>query len=322
MAGETWGSFFQGAVESTPGTPVTTATRRFYFTNPDSVLSRQQPTKQKRFSVGRRDNVMASVLGMISAGGTVTFPMSANELVEMLEIGIQGSVVPSTGVWTFAPTATLPQAMSLQWYDGADPWIASGVRVGRYRISGAKDGDSNVTCELFAQDLTTATMTPAAGSLAQRTPTFFDGWQSSLFIDPTTYGSTAASMLLNWDITIDNHLGRKYFNNNSQAAAGITFGEIDISAELTVEASVGAALTEFSNWTGATLRRVRLQFPAAVANNVAIDIPGYWSAYDLGQNANGTRVYRLSLNYNYDVTNSFGVRFQVTSARTTAFDNT
>jgi hypothetical protein len=327
MAGETWGAFFQGAVETTPGTPVVPATRRFYFNNPDSVLSRTQPTRPHRFSVGRRDNVMATTMGMVSAGGSVAFPTSADEIIELLQVGIQGSVVPSTGVWTFLTSGTswtIPQAMSLQWFDGANAWIANGCQVGRYRFSGAKDGDSTVTCDLFARDVVTQAMNPAAGTLGQRTPSFFDGWQSSLFIDPTTYGSTAAAMLLNWDITLDNQLGRKYFNNNSQAASGITLGELQINAQLTVEASVSAAATEFANWIAAApvLRRVRVQFPGATANNLALDIPGYWSAFDLGQNAAGTRVYQLNLTYNYDVTNAFGMRFQATSARTAAFNNT
>lgn len=326
MPGELWRGFYQAAVETTPGTPVTTATRRMYFKSPESVLSREQPPRIHRFATGGRDNIRAVTLGPIAAAGSVVIPMSANELIELLEVGLEGSVAPVSSAWTFRSGGTswgTPQSMSLQWQDAANPWIESGCQVGRYRISGAKDGESSVTCELFGQNLAVATMTPAAGVLAQRIPVFYEGWQSSLYIDPTTYGSTAAAMLLNWDVTIDNQMGRKYFGNNSLAASAITLGEIDVSAQLTVEASVAAAATEFTNWAAGTLRRVRLSFPSsAAANGVDVDLPGYWSAFDLGQNAGGTRVYRLTLTASYDVTSSFGLRIVCNSSRATAWDNT
>jgi hypothetical protein len=324
MAGETWRGLFQAAVEATPGTPVTTATRRLYFNNPDSVLSRIQTPRIHRFATGGRDNVRGITLGSIEAGGRIALPMSYDEIIELLLVGIQGSVTPSTGTWTFLSSGAswvAPQSMSLQWFDGANPWIESGCQVGRYRFSGAKNGANDIACDLFGQNLATATITPAAGSLAQRSPTFLEGWQTSLFIDPTTYGTTAAAMLTNWDITIDNHLGRKYFGNNTQSASGITLGELEVTAQLTIEAAVATIpLAEFANWiaTPNVLRRVRVAFLDG-SGAVNIDLPGYWTAYDLGQNGDGTRTYQLTLSYTYDVTNSFGLKIAVTNARATAW---
>jgi hypothetical protein len=52
---------------------------------------------------------------------------------------------------------------------------------------------------------------------------------------------------------------------------------------------------------------------------VAIDIPGAWSAYNLGGTDGNSRVYELRLSYVYDPTNAFGLQVTAMNARTAAW---
>ncbi len=50
-----------------------------------------------------------------------------------------------------------------------------------------------------------------------------------------------------------------------------------------------------------------------------LDIPGFWSAMDIGQTDAGTRVYQATMEYLYDPTNAFGMRMRVLNGRATAW---
>ena len=52
---------------------------------------------------------------------------------------------------------------------------------------------------------------------------------------------------------------------------------------------------------------------------VQLDIPGNWSATDLNKDDQGTRVYQLSLQYLYDPTNAFGLRWRAITNRTAIY---
>lgn len=52
---------------------------------------------------------------------------------------------------------------------------------------------------------------------------------------------------------------------------------------------------------------------------VQLDIPGNWSKVDLNKDDQGTRVYQLSLQYLYDPTNAFGLRWRCFSNRTAVY---
>jgi hypothetical protein len=119
-------------------------------------------------------------------------------------------------------------------------------------------------------------------------------------------------------VTFENHLDRKYFANNTQNVGGITIGEFDLSAQVTFEASAAAALTEYTNSQAVTNRLLRLKFGQDGAST-SLDIPGAWTAEDLGQKDKNTRVYRFTMNYVYDSTNAFGFQIKAESARTGSF---
>lgn len=329
MAGELWRVVTQIGKETTYGTSVA-ATRKMYFREP--VLTREREPRSHKFAVGARDNVRAFTLGPIVAAGKIEMAMSADELIELLLLGIKGGVTPSTVEttgrrWTFTPDPVLDSA-TVRWDDGARPWKATGCYVDQINIKGAANEENMVTADFFAKDVIQEALT---GSLTDRVPRFSEGWETKLFIDAFagTPGTTnIAGTLVNWDVTIKNNLDRKYFADNTNATGAVTIGELEVEAKLTFEASVAQALTEFNNWDAATKRLVRLQF----GNNetisgtstplkylVNIDMPGAWGAVDLSADDAGTRVYELTLHYVYDSTNAFGVRFIVDNARAAAY---
>lgn len=327
MAGELWRGYFQMGKETTPGTSVA-ATRRMYFTPDDSSFKREREGRPYKFATGSRDNVRAFTNGPTVVGGSLKQHLSASEIVELLLMGVQGGVTPTgagaTKLWTFKPAATL-DAATVEWHDGARGWDVGGVYCNKLQLQGSANGEAVVTADVFGLNMAIATPTAA---LAERVPDFIEGWETKLYLD--AFGGTAgatqvAGTLINWDISIENGLGRKYFAANTINAGGITIGELQVTARLTFEAAAAASATEFANWDAATKRLARLMFgdnqviDGADKAFVTVDIPGAWSAVDLGQSADGTRTYQLELQYVYDVTNAFGLQIRAQNGRAAAW---
>lgn len=261
-------------------------------------------------------------------GGTLVQPLSASEIIELLLIGIKGAVTPTGAgaakLWTFAPGTSL-DAATVEWYDGARAWEAGGCYVNKLTFSGNVKEQNSVEAEVFGMNMSTTTLT---GALTARTPDFIEGWETKLYVD--SFGGTPGSTqvtgtLINWEITLDNQLGRKYFAANTQALGALAVGELMVNAKLTFEASAAAAGTEFTNWDAATKRLVRVMFgdneviSGADKKFITIDIPGAWDAIDLGGTDEGTRTYELGLQYIYDPTNAFGFQIRAQNARATAW---
>jgi hypothetical protein len=299
-----------------------------YFDIDGSRLSRERAARPHKFATGSRDNVRAFTLGPTTVGGPLKLPLSASEIIELLLMGIKGGVTPTgagtTKLWTFTP-GTSVDAATLEWNDGAAAWEAGGCYVNKLKISGNVKEETSVEAEVFGMNLAAAALT---GALTDRTPDFIEGWETKLFID--AYGGTAGTTqvtgtLINWEVEIDNQMGRKYFAANTLDVGALTIGELAVKAKLTFEASAPAAATEFANWDSVTERLVRLDF----GNNeviettnkkfVTVDLPGAWDAFDLGGTDEGTRTYELGLQYVYDVTNAFGLQIRCQNARATAF---
>lgn len=329
MAGEIWLSRFQVGKETVAGTSVA-ATRKMYYT-PESVLSKTRDSRPKRFAVGSRDNVRAHRVGPGIVGGTLITDMSEDEIVELALMTIKGAVTPTTPgggtnsrLWTFTPGTTL-DPVTLEWHDGANEWEAAGCHGSSLRIAGSANGPNVVTCEVFGRNLVPAALT---GALADRVPRFIEGWESKYYLTAhagTPRATNIAGTLINWDVLLANNLGRKYFADNVNAAGGVTIGELQVTATLTIEAAVAAADTAFTDWEADTLKLVGLEFgnntiiEAALTRFVTLDIPGAWTAVDLGQVDEQTRVYQLGLQYVYDVTNAFGFQLRAQNARTAAY---
>lgn len=330
MSGETWRSVFAAGVESSYGSAAT-RTRTQYYSIDDSFLSREQDARFHRFAVGNRQTVRALTLGPQRAGGTLVQPLSASEIVEWLLITIQGAVTPATGstgkLWTFTPGDTLDSA-TLEWNDGANVWVGAGYYGNRLRIAGNPNGENVATLETFGASCVTGT---AVTGLNEATPDFVSGWETAFYAD--AFGATAGASqvtgtLVNWDVAIDNQLGRKYFADNTNATGKVTIGEIGIAADLVLEASAAAAISEFDNWINGTKRLIRLAFGQNVGVGgssdkyfVTVDIPGGWEMFNLGRTDAGTRVYGARLQYVYDTQNDYGLQIRCQNARTSAWGN-
>lgn len=327
MAGELWRSYWQIGKETTAGTNVP-ATRIMYYDIDGSRLTREREPRVHRFAVGSRENVRNFTLGPVVVGGTLVQPLSASEIIELLLLGIKGGVTPTGAgtakLWTFVPGTSLESA-TIEWTDGANAWEAGGCYVNKLRFTGNVRETSMVEAEIFGMNMSSTTMT---GSLVARTPSVIEGWETKMYID--SFGGTAGSTqvtgtLINWEVEIDNQLGRKYFAANTQSLGAVAMGEIAVMAKLTFEASASAADTEFSNWDATTKRLTRLTFgdntviDGSDKEFVTIDIPGAWDAFDLGGNDEGTRTYELSMQSIYDSTNAYGVQIRAQNARSTAW---
>lgn len=330
--GNLWKGKVQIGKEAVPGTSVA-ATRILYSQNP--TLTRTRKSNPKTFMTGTRDNVRAHRLGPVEAGGTLMMDMDSAEILELLLLGVKGGVTPTTPsggttskLWTFVPSGagTLDSA-TIEWFDGANAWQGKGMRVDELKIAGSVTGDNTVTGTLFGTDV--VTLGSLTGSLTERTPDYFEGWETKLYIDDfgSTPGTTnIAGTLIDWSIDLKNNLARKYTADNTLSANSVNSGTIDITAQFKFEAVAADAVTEFTNWDGQVDRVVRLEFgqnkvlEAALKSFVTIDIPGAWSTVDLTQSDAGTRVFQFGLQYVYEPTViAGGLQIQCQNLRTTAY---
>lgn len=326
MSGELWQTKWQIGKETAYGTPVA-ATRIMYF-QADSKLTREREAHVLRALSATREAVREVTLGPEQAGGQVSLPVSA-EILELLLMGIKGNVTGSgvglAKTWTFKPDVALDSA-TIEWHDGARGWQAAGCYASRLNFKGSVSGENVLTADIVAKTIVQQNLTAA---LASRVPAVFEGWESKLYIDNfgSAPGTTAiADFLIDWDVTIDNAILRKYTANNTQTLSAAVLGELSVEATLRVEASTAQALTEFNNMNTPQKRVVRLEFgnnkviEGADKEKVTIDIPGAWTAIDLGGEDEGTRVYELRMTGIYEPTNlAASLQIVVVTARATAW---
>lgn len=262
-SGQLWSGTLQIGKEVSSGVAVA-ATRKLYTREP--ALTIERDPRVHRFATTTRDNVRAYTNGPVMAGGSLSMPMSADEILEMLSIGVQGGVTPTTPsgatnarLWTFKPAGALDSA-TLEWADGARTWQGVGFKGNSLTITGAANEANDLSIDLFGNDVVAGSLT---GALAERVPTFFEGWQTRLYVDAFagTPGTTPVpGVLRNWTVTINNNLARVYTADNTLAANRLTAGELDMTAQFTFDAYQARSLTEFNNWAAGTQRLVRLEF--------------------------------------------------------------
>ena len=324
MAGELWRGYVQVGKEVTAGTAVA-ATRRVYLEDPQ--MKREREARQHKFSVGRRDNTLNQTLGpeMVMFSGKQ--PLSADELIELLLSTVNGGVTPSGAgpyVWTFAPGTAL-DSHTIEWYDGARGWDGAGIVGNKLKISGSVNDRIMVDYEGMGLSMVQASPTAA---LPDRVPTIIEGWETQLYIDAFggTAGTTAVNgTLVNWEVELTNSLEHEFFAQNDISAGVITLGEIEVTAKLTFRADPAVALTEFNNWDAETKRLIQLEFGQNEVISgpdnlyVKVNLPGAWSAVNLGGSNQNSRMYELSMNYVYDTTNAYGLQIICQNGRATAY---
>lgn len=264
-AGQLWSTAVQIGKETTPGT-VVAATRKVYYREP--MFNRQRAAREHRFATGTRDNRRAVTNGPVEANGSLSLSMSADEIIELLQITIQGGVTPTTPagatnarLWTFKPGGSIDSA-SFEFDDGARVQKALGMRGNSMTIAGAAEEENTLSLDLFGTDVTIGGS--LTGSLTERVPTFMEGWQTRIFLDAfgtsTPRSTPIPGFLRNWSIVFNGNLDRVYTADNTLAANRVTTGEIDVTATLTVDAYSAQTTSEYSNWDAGTKRHLGLEF--------------------------------------------------------------
>lgn len=262
--GELWREVAQVGKETTYGTAVV-ATRKIY--GRDLALGRERAARVHQFATGSRSNVRKQTLGAVEAGGKVSMPASADESIEFWLCAVQGGVSPTTPAggtaarqWTFTDNETL-DSMTIERLDGARLWKATGVRVDGWSLKGSVAGDNVLTFDLFAKERTS--LAALATGLAERVPTFMEGWEARLYLDAlgaTPRTTLIAGTLVNWEIQAKNNLKRSYAADNTLAAKEVLPGETELTGKLTFLADVSQAGTEYDNWEAETERLIGLEF--------------------------------------------------------------
>jgi hypothetical protein len=299
MAGEVWRS--SAAIALQPSTtPVQPATRRLYWVDPH-IKPMRDPTVHRAAS-GRRDNVFAVTSGPIKADGSLSMPMSAEESLEVLSMGISGTPVittPATGVLTRLHTYKPGDlaAGTIEWFDGKRGWIGAGYRVNTLTIAGNVTGDNTLSADLFGADCVPGTVT---GGLPERDPTFIEGWKTRLFVEAFTGTPGTTEMpgtLINWNVQVSNNLDRRYTAGNTQAANRVIAGELDVTASMVFDSDSAFSIAEFTNWLNGVSRMVRLEFQDESAFIETISVapgPELTSARLMGESARTPSTCRAS----------------------------
>lgn len=266
MPGEIWRSEVRVAKEVTAGLAVSPATRKLYFMNPG--LTEAIEVTANEFATGTRDNVRSISLGSSQVGGAGEFPMSADEIVEALLISMAGGVTPTTPtgatngrLWTFTPSVNL-DSMTMEWFDGVRSWQGAGVQGNQLTIAGNVRSRNTVSLDLFAQAINA--LGGLSGSPADRTPSIIQGYETRAYIDAAGIApgsSMIPGQLVNWNVRMNNQLGREYTADNTRNANNINTGTLQIEGATFLMRGVPASVAnEIANWRAGTLRTIRLEF--------------------------------------------------------------
>lgn len=334
MTGELWRGTFQVGKEVTPGVGVS-ATRVMYV-DPTSVLTRARPPHPKPFMTQTRDNIRALTVGPVSAAGTMKLPVSGDELLEPFCLAIQASPTPTTPSggttskqFVFRPGSAAPDSGTIEWFDGQRAWQSVGSQIDTLSIDGAVLTENILTVGLFSQNV--VPMAAITGALTQRTPTFHEGWETQLFLDPagTAPGTTRVpGMLINWSIKFGNTMTRKYTASNTLGASATPVGMLTCTSDLTFEASSASTLSEYNFWengSAAPTRRVmRLVFGDNTVLEAGSGAVGTATAAEVGNLATYTVANTLVAGQRVNVASATvagynGTNLQVNSATGSLF---
>jgi hypothetical protein len=326
LSGEAWKRLYQLGKETVEGTPVP-ATRKVYGTG---AMKRDRAQHIVEAQTGNRAMNVDAKIRNVMASGTLVQPLSADELVEWLLMGVQGGITPTTvdvsaKLWTFKAVGATLDSGTMEFEDGSQNWQYNGVKVNTISIAGKPDADTTVTVGFMARNGIAATQTAA---LADRAIDVIEGWETQLFID--AFGGTAGTTnipatLLDWKVDFTNNMKEKYFADNTTAVGAIITGKLGLKAELTLEADA-SAITEYTNRETAIKRLIRLQFgnnvlvgSTTAKKLVSIDVPCVCGAIDITTVENETAVYKFAFEYVNDPTNGFPLQVRCQNTRATAY---
>ena len=337
MPGEIFTGSSRAGVEVTYATAVV-PTRKLYLGD-DSSVDPGGNNVRHALMAGTRSRMRASSRGVQEPAGAYSMPTESAEILEILRIGVDGAPVittptggTTTRLHTYLGGVNPLSSATLQFFDGALPWQMVGSYAGEVRFTGAPGpgGENQVAGSLFGSALTQTALT---GTVTDRTPIPYAGWEASLFIDSVSgtdnYGTTAiaaAQSVTAWDVlAANNNPGRVYTAANTRNAQAVVLGEFDATGSMSFLASGARALTEYNDFTAGTQKRIRLMFgnntvlEGALLSFVTVDVQILWTAFDLTGESEGVRTYSAEFAYIHDSTTNFASRVRAQCARTVAF---
>jgi hypothetical protein len=349
--GEIWRGVANIGKEVTPGVGVP-ATRKMYFRDVVPPGTGQE-ARAYQFSTGTRDPQRAVLPGVKQPGGQLVAPISSDENLELYLMGLEGTPVTNSGGvtitpgvapsqhWLFDPRVTATtygtnteitplDSGTIEFFDGMNAWREVGASVGSIRWAGNVNpgGEHLVTANLVGLDFEhmAGGITP---NLLDRAPSFHEGWETQIYVDDAgaAFGTTKRDdWLVAWDITYDNRPERKFFGNNQRQARRIVQDTYTLTGTLDIEAAGTNAFAEWTNEENTVQRVVRLVFGdnkpiGASGTNLKtwLDISAVWRTVDLGQTDRKTRIYRMTLEYLFDVVNGYAFRVHCFNGRAAAW---
>jgi len=337
MAGEIFLGSSRAGLETTYASAAV-PTRKLYLGD-DSSIDPGGSNVRHTLMAGTRSRMRASSRGVQEPAGSYSMPVDAAELLEMLRIGVDGAPVittptggTTTRLHTYLGGVNPLSSATLQFFDGALPWQMVGVYAGEVRFTGAPGpgGENKVAGSLFGSALTQTALT---GTVTDRTPIPYAGWEATLAIDSVggtdNYGTTviaAAQSVTDWDVlAANNNPTRLYTAANTRNAQAAVLGEFDATGSMSFLASGARALTEYNDFTAGTQKRIRLMLgnntilEGALLSFVSVDVQIIWTAFDLTGDSEGVRTYSAEFAYIHDASNGFASRVRAQNSRATAF---
>ncbi|HXI16390.1 MAG TPA: hypothetical protein VNM48_08455 [Chloroflexota bacterium] len=339
MPGEVFTGQARAGLETVYATGVV-PTRKLYLGD-DSSIDPGGSNVRHALMAGTRSRMRASSRGVQEPGGSYSMPVESAELLEMLRIGVDGAPVitspnattaPNTRLHTYLGGVNPLSSATLQFFDGANPWQMVGVYAGEVRFTGAPGpgGENKVAGSLFGSALTQTALT---GTVTDRTPIPYAGWEATLAIDSVggtdNYGTTviaAAQSVTEWDVlAANNNPARVYTAANTRNAQAAVLGEFDATGSLSFLASGARALTEYNDFAAGVQKRLRITLgnntilEGAFLAFVTVDVQIIWTAFDLTSASEGVRTYSAEFAYIHDASNGFASRVRCQNSRLTSF---
>ena len=323
-AGDLYLTELRAAKETTPGTAITTMTRRLY--GDEVSFSPNVDVEPIRAQTGTRTNVVGIRKGPFQVTGSLTAGIAPSEMVEWFDLAINGTPTVSTpmGGTLTRDRVYLPGTLAsatFEYNDAALIYRVAGARINTWTLDVDPTGDASFSAEFFATNhVTIGAMT---GTVTQRTPDFLSGWQGTFemaLFGSSTY-TTFNDLVMGASFTMNNNLDRVYTLRNTQAAKRVSVGLMDASATMTFDAADAQAATELINWRTDVKKVLRLTLVSQTAiegalfPSVIIEMPGAWSAPDLAGTTQNVRSYSFPLQYVLDSNLGGGIKVTVRANR-------
>lgn len=312
-------------LESTRGTGVAATHRLFGMSRLNFDLP-QVPIEEEWGSFSR---TRRTIQGLKSGNGTFSGTLNFEDVVFWGNLALKALATPSTAssgsapnktanIWNFPGDETTDtlKTVTYEWTDATQSWEAPFSILNSLQIGMSLGGPVTVNAGFLFPNRATQTETSLALA-ATRTPIL--GAKSTVYIDATSAGIGVTQLtgtVIDWSHGISNNISPLYYCDGGQVWSDIDRGPRDVTCSITMRMGSNA-LTEITNWTGATERdiEIRLVGPildaanySAVAETVKFQVSGVWTSAVIAESGNTVTV-QYTLLPRYDSTLASNVKW-------------